>query len=196
MIQKNKKGVLHKLFPTCILEVQNFLTQQECKDVLQKVKKDKKNLKKHKSLKGDATTTYLEHNFLNKLNPSIMSSLLEATKKYSDITGFEIDNKITGSWFNIQKKGSSLKKHNHPLCVISGVIYIKFKDGSFATHFFNPNPMLAFTKINKDTESTFDWFAFKPKEGTLLMFPSWLQHGSNFTKNKSNERIVISFNIT
>ena len=68
MIQKSKKGELHKLFPTCVLEVQDFLTQQECKDVLQKVKEDKKNLKKHNSLLGNAATTYLEQNFLSKFN--------------------------------------------------------------------------------------------------------------------------------
>jgi|TARA_R110002020_G_scaffold50809_1_gene143817 uncharacterized protein (TIGR02466 family) len=195
MIQKSKKGELHKLFPTCVLEVQDFLTQQECKDVLQKVKEDKKNLKKHNSLLGNAATTYLEQNFLSKLNSAIQSSLLEVGKKYSEIIGFEIQNTFDGSWFNIQNKNSSLKKHNHPMSTISGIIYIQCDKDSFNTYFHNPNPMLNFTKINKDTESSVDWVAFKPKIGTLLLFPSWLQHGSNFTKNKSKERIVISFNI-
>tara|TARA_R100001086_G_scaffold174157_1_gene95590 strand:- start:119 stop:712 length:594 start_codon:yes stop_codon:yes gene_type:complete len=193
--QKNKDFFVHKLFPTSILEIENFIDKQECKDILNKIKQNKKYLKKHLSLLGDASTTYLEQNFLSKLNPLIKSSLLEVTKKYSEMTGFEIENKFAGSWFNIQKKNSALKKHNHPMSIISGILYIQCDKDSFNTHFHNPNPMLTFTKINKDTEFSVDWVAFKPKVGTLLLFPSWLLHGSNLITNKCNQRIVISFNI-
>ena len=81
MIQKNKNFFIHKIFPTSILEIENFINKQECKDILKKIKKNKKYLKKHLSLIGDASTTYLEQNFLSKLNPLIQSSLLEVTKK-------------------------------------------------------------------------------------------------------------------
>tara|TARA_R100000084_G_scaffold95237_1_gene49022 strand:- start:225 stop:818 length:594 start_codon:yes stop_codon:yes gene_type:complete len=194
--QKNKDFFVHKLFPTSILEIENFIDKQGCKDILKKIKQNKKYLKKHLSLVGDASTTYLEQNFLSKLNPLIKSSLLEVTKKYSEMTGFEIENKFAGSWFNIQKKNSALKKHNHPMSIISGILYIQCDKDSFNTHFHNPNPMLTFTKINKDTEFSVDWVAFKPKVGTLLLFPSWLLHGSNFITNKCDQRIVISFNVT
>ena len=193
--KKNKVAIIHKIFPTSILAIENFLNEQECKNILKKIKQNKKFLKKHSSLIGDASTTYLEQNFLSKLNPLIQSSLLEATKKYSELSGFKTYNELRGSWFNVQKKQSSLQKHSHPLSTISGVLYIKCKKGSFNTYFFNPNPMLDFTDKSKNTELTSEWVSFTPKDRTLLIFPSWLQHGANFTKNKSNERIVLSFNI-
>ena len=193
--KKNKVAILHKAFPTYILQIEDFISEQECKNVLQKIKENKKLLKKHKSFLGNATTSYKENNFLDKLDSSIKSSLLEATKKYSELSGFKTYNELRGSWFNVQKKQSSLQKHSHPLSTVSGVLYIKCKKGSFNTYFFNPNPMLDFTDKSKNTELTSEWFSFTPKDRTLLIFPSWLQHGSNFTKNKSNERIVLSFNI-
>ena len=36
MIQKNKNFFIHKLFPTSILEIENFINKQECEDILKK----------------------------------------------------------------------------------------------------------------------------------------------------------------
>ena len=193
--KKNKVAILHKTFPTYILEIEDFISEQQCKDILKKIKKNKKLLIKHKSFLGNATTSYKENNFLDKLDSSIKSSLLEATKKYSELSGFKTYNELRGSWFNVQKKQSSLQKHSHPLSTISGVLYIKCKKGSFNTYFFNPNPMLDFTDKYKNTDVSINWVSFKPKVGTLLLFPSWLKHGSNQTQNKCSERIVMSFNL-
>ena len=190
--------MIHKIFPTFILEKINFIDQKKCKHILNEIRKQKKHLKKYEAFKGKGYTTYLnKDNYLNSLDSSIKESLLSSAKEYSTITGFNINNKITSSWFNIQKQNSSLKEHTHPLSVFSGILYIKCKEGSFDTYFFNPNPMLNFfTTMNKNTETSSEWVSFKPKAGTLLLFPSWLKHGSNFTKNKCSERVVISFNIT
>ena len=192
--KENKQAITHKLFPTLILEMSDFFSKQECKDVLKKI--DKKHLKKYSSLIGKAYTSYeSDINFLNKLNNSVKTSLLVVAEKYSEMTGFNIRKKFVGSWFNIQKEKSCLKEHTHPLSTLSGILYSICKEGSFNTYFFNPNPMLDFTDKYKNTDVSINWVSFKPKVGTLLLFPSWLKHGSNQTQNKCSERIVMSFNL-
>ena len=189
--------MVHKMFPTFVLEINDFVNKQERKDILKKVNQHKKELNKYESLVGNAFTSFSKNkNFVDHLDSSIKKSLLEVARQYSQLTGFNIDENICNSWFNIQKEGSSLKKHTHPLCVFSGILYIKCEDGSFDTYFFNPNPMISFTSIKTNTEASFNWVSFKPKAGTLLLFPSWLKHGSNSIKNKCSERVIISFNVT
>ena len=72
--------------------------------------------------------------------------------------------------------------------------FIKTDSKSSKLFFYNPNPMINFTSINVRNNYNYEWIYFTPKPKTLILFPSWLQHGSNNTLNKSSQRIVVSFN--
>ena len=90
--------------------------------------------------------------------------------------------RMAESWCTIQKEGSTLKWHKHPNSIISGILYLKVDDDSSKLVFQNPTSMQGEVR------------EIKPKPGLLLMWPSFLMHGSGDTINKSKERIIIGFN--
>ena len=113
--------------------------------------------------------------------------------------GWDIKNqevKITGMWAIINKKNSSNAMHSHSNNYISAAYYVKapkncgdivFHDPRFAATYRYP-------KISKTNKLNSNIVSFQPKEGMLVLFPSYLQHSVNL--NQSNkERVVISFNI-
>ena len=63
-----------------------------------------------------------------------------------------------------------------------------------ALHLESPNPILALIKPDTYTDSTFESVKFALAPGEMLLFPSWIKHGSGFEPNESEHRIVISIN--
>ena len=45
-------------------------------------------------------------------------------------------------------------------------------------YFYNPNKFIDYSTKDKDTSYNFLWFNAKPEIGDLIIFPSWLSHGS------------------
>ena len=120
---------------------------------------------------------------------------LDSAKK--DYTDYQKINrvKVSNSWMNIQFPGSKLVKHGHPGSAVSGILYLKADDKSNNIYFYNPNPYVLLMGIERYyTEYTFEHSFIKPVAGTLLLFPSWLLHGSNDEVNESEERIMMSIN--
>ena len=69
--------------------------------------------------------------------------------------------------------------------LISGIIFLQVDDKSSKLYFQNPNNI--YVKCDDD-------ICITPEPGLLLMWPSWLAHGSGDDTNMSTERIVVSFN--
>ena len=191
----------HRIFPTLISEIPEFLNKNECEKIEESLKSKKHFLKEHKALSKNALSSHTPHtskdvlySVIDSVDKSFKDNILKFTKKYAESSGFELYNEIKNSWFNIQNEGSILNNHTHPGSVLSGVIFLKVDNSSSPIYFFNPNPMLDFTNYI-DTEYYYEYYYFNPQLGTLLLFPSWLKHGSNKVENKSNERISISFNV-
>ena len=186
--------IKHNLFPSLVVEIPNFIDEKEITNILKTIKKNNFLLKKHKAFINNAMSSHSEDNFFKKLDVNFNNKLKQCLSIYAEQSGYSIQNIITNSWFNIQNKDSILSDHTHPLSTISGVVYIKISNESSPIYFFNPNQMINFTKINKNTSYASEWVYFKPKPGSILLFPSWLKHGSNFVKNKDKLRVSISFN--
>jgi len=89
-----------------------------------------------------------------------------------------------------------LFQHTHPKCMVSGVLYLYVDDDSSKIHFRNPNPIIHYLQTDDVpiTKYSSDGIFFTPKIGTLLIFPSWIEHGSK-EPNKSEERYAFSFNV-
>ena len=188
------KVLKHKVFPTLIMQCEDFITDKELKTINNIIKKNKKLLKVHPTMDKNGLSTHtLKSNFLDNCLP-IKERILQATKEYAIESGFNIDNVIDNSWFNIQEKDSQLNDHCHPLSTISGVLYTKVDEKSSGICFYNPNPMINTTNVAQNNEYSFQWIYFKPKNKTLLLFPSWLKHGSNKIINQTSLRTSISFN--
>lgn len=95
------------------------------------------------------------------------------------------------SWLTLNDPGDYTAQHNHSASDISGVYYIEVPEDSGDLFFKNPNKALI---------SSYCYFHLsevsiaKAVEGTIYLFPGWLDHG--VLSNRSNkQRISLSFNI-
>lgn len=188
---KNKKNIL--IFPTFIKKCDEFLNKQECIDVIKELKKTP--AKNHVSLTLDkSASSYSHDNKIHiKLGSEFNSRLSSLINEYAEEYGYE-KLIIENSWHNIQYKNSTLATHCHPNSIISGVLYLKTDSFSSKLFFYNPNPHVQFSYYTKENMLNFKSTIFEVENGCLIMFPSWLQHGSGHQENKSDERICFSFN--
>ena len=104
--------------------------------------------------------------------------------------------KINNMWAIINTGGSSNAQHQHGNSNISGAYYVRAPKNSGDIVFYDPRPAPVYfhpsakspNLLNAQVNSVI------PKEGVLVLFPSYLDHSVN--ENLSNEeRVVISFNI-
>ena len=129
--------------------------------------------------------------FVNSISPQLNSVL---TDMGWDIKNQEI--KITGMWAVINKKNSSNAMHIHSNNYISAAYYVKAPVNCGDIVFYDPRfaATYRYPKISKTNKLNSNMVSFQPKEGMLVLFPSYLQHSVNVNKT-DEERIVISFNI-
>ena len=104
--------------------------------------------------------------------------------------------KITVMWSIINKKGSFNIQHNHPNAYLSAVYYVKMPINSGNIKFFDPKEQksIRYPKIKNYTDISALITEITPKEGDLLIFPSYLYHSvaENFSEE---DRMIISFNV-
>lgn len=179
------------IFPTAIQCINNFIDDNERIEILNSIKK--LNYENHHLLVGNASSTFLGKNLRDALKDKFIERLEDHINTYADKTGIPPVN-IFNIWANIQNKGSILRPHIHPNSEISGALYLNVDSESSRLIFYNPNPHIKTHIYQKGTEFSFQDFWIKPKNGDLILFPGWLEHGSD--ENKSDERTVISFNAT
>ena len=103
---------------------------------------------------------------------------------------------ITGSWANVLAKGAAHKAHSHPNNFLSGVYYVRTHPGTDTLNFHDPRNQAGVIRppvVELTAENT-DQVVVKASNGTLLLFPSYLQHSVDANLS-DEERISISFNI-
>lgn len=104
---------------------------------------------------------------------------------------------INNMWAIINTGGSANLRHQHGNSTISGAYYVRAPKNSGDIVFYDPRPAPVYTypkAVNPNLLNA-QVNGISPKEGVLVLFPSYLDHSVN--ENLSNEeRIVISFNIT
>ena len=130
-------------------------------------------------------------NFIAMISPSI--------EKVMDDMSWEKNKqiaKINNMWAIINTGGSANIRHQHGNSTISGAYYVRAPENSGDIVFYDPRPAPVYShpNINKPNFLNAQVNSISPKEGALILFPSYLDHSVN--ENISNkERIVISFNI-
>ena len=109
---------------------------------------------------------------------------------------------LSNAWFNINRKDGLNLPHTHPGSMYSGVIWLKASEesGEFVINETDDRIMLQSesfygrlkepTKIPPHWRS--EWF-FKPKEGDIIVLPSFLSHHV-LPNNNEDDRISLSFN--
>ena len=103
---------------------------------------------------------------------------------------------ITGCWANVLAKGAAHRAHSHPNNFLSGVYYVRTHPGTDTINFHDPRNQAGVIRppvVELTAENT-DQVVVRVKNGTLLVFPSYLQHSVDANMSEE-ERISISFNI-
>ena len=100
-------------------------------------------------------------------------------------------------WANINYPGCFNRPHLHPNALFSGVYWIKAPEKSGNLMLYDPRPGVQMTmpsrKEGKLPPELWREVHYKPKAGTVVMFPAWLWH--EVKPNESNDiRISVSFN--
>ena len=96
----------------------------------------------------------------------------------------EVNNVLSG-WSVVLRKGGHQKRHIHPESVVSGVLYIQLPEESADEGKKEGNLLFPSNNMKMVT----------PKEGMLVLFPSYLPHQTIPIKS-NDERICIAFNWT
>jgi uncharacterized protein (TIGR02466 family) len=107
--------------------------------------------------------------------------------------------KLNGMWANAHQSGSLHQSHQHPNSFVSGVIYLQIpdciKEGNL--HFVDPRQAKNMTYADFKIRSCISdrSIYITPYTGLFLLFPSWLEHGTElFVSNTTDRRISLSFN--
>ncbi len=103
---------------------------------------------------------------------------------------------ISACWATVLATGAAHRVHHHPNNYLSGVYYLRTHPGADTINFHDPRsqtgiirpPVVALTADNTDQ------VVVKVQDGTLLVFPAYLQHSVDANASAA-ERISISFNI-
>jgi uncharacterized protein (TIGR02466 family) len=108
--------------------------------------------------------------------------------------------KISSMWANVNGYKDYNLIHTHGDSVISGVYYLKTPKDSGNLFFINPASeaieYLWEYCIEEYTQQNSPRWTIPVKEGSLVLFPSWLKHGVEPNLNKKEDRISIAFNIS
>jgi uncharacterized protein (TIGR02466 family) len=103
---------------------------------------------------------------------------------------------VTGCWANVSGKGASHRTHCHPNNYLSGVYYVRAPAGANTINFQDPRPQVGIIRppVTQLTGQNTDQVVVDVTDGTLLLFPSYLQHSVD-ASDSHELRISISFNL-
>tara|TARA_Y100001970_G_scaffold293195_1_gene438436 strand:+ start:8003 stop:8605 length:603 start_codon:yes stop_codon:yes gene_type:complete len=128
-----------------------------------------------------------------------LNSITSNIQKAMDDMGWDLSKnkiEIPNMWAIINKKGSSNAMHIHSNCYLSAAYYVKAPSNCGDIVFHDPRQSRLIRKpiISKLNNLNGDVVNVTPKEGLLVLFPSYLYHSVNESLSE-NERIVVSFNV-
>tara|TARA_B100001057_G_scaffold212833_1_gene213165 strand:+ start:1337 stop:1930 length:594 start_codon:yes stop_codon:yes gene_type:complete len=129
--------------------------------------------------------------FISFILPSIEKVIADMNwEKQKQLT------KIDNMWAIINFGGSANARHQHGNSTISGAYYVKAPKKSGDIVFYDPRPaaVYSYPSITNPNILNAQVNSITPKEGALVLFPSYLDHSVNENISGS-ERIVVSFNI-
>jgi uncharacterized protein (TIGR02466 family) len=121
---------------------------------------------------------------------------------FNDVLGLAPDDAyMSNMWSTVQTDRANHHTHQHPNSFYSGVIYLDIPEGpnidpGWIT-FIDPRQAKNMSQpdYKKHNMLSDRSYGFKPQTGMLLLFPSWLEHGTQTCRiNPTDRRISLSFN--
>jgi uncharacterized protein (TIGR02466 family) len=103
---------------------------------------------------------------------------------------------VTGCWATVLAPGAGHRAHHHPNNYLSGAYYLRTPSAADAINFHDPRAQTGIIRppvLELSAENT-DQVVVRVNEGTLLLFPSYLEHSVD-PNPSTEERISLSFNL-
>jgi uncharacterized protein (TIGR02466 family) len=103
---------------------------------------------------------------------------------------------LTGCWANVLGQGAAHRLHHHPNNFLSGVYYVRTGPGADTINFHDPRNQTGIIRppVLELTAENTDQVVVSVKNGTLLLFPAYLQHSVDANRGEQ-ERVSVSFNL-
>jgi uncharacterized protein (TIGR02466 family) len=139
---------------------------------------------------------------LHKIPPfqDFISKLKNEVKTYcNEMLLIDYNNlELTSLWANIHTENSAHDLHMHSNSFVSGVYYVRVPDKDQGHISFADPRDVREVFITDHTDPTDKRvtriYDYKPQNGMLILFPSWLKHRVNQFKLDNDYRISMSFN--
>ncbi len=106
------------------------------------------------------------------------------------------DVELTACWATVLPRGAAHRIHHHPNNFLSGVYYLQTSAGADTINFHDPRSQTGIIRppVTALTAANTDQVVVRVRNGTLLVFPAWLEHSVDANAGDS-ERISISVNV-
>jgi uncharacterized protein (TIGR02466 family) len=103
---------------------------------------------------------------------------------------------ISACWATVLATGAAHRVHHHPNNYLSAVYYFRTHPGADSINFHDPRSQTGVIRppVVSLTADNTDQVVVRVRNGTLLVFPAYLQHSVDANAGEG-ERISISFNI-
>lgn len=185
------KEVNH-LFPTVIMryDLNNHPHYSRMLDIVNKTKTEWHAIMKNsESTYSEATPNrWLDKMGLEPIKATIEDCIQDYCLEYG-LPQLAIGN----SWMNRVGKGGAVKSHRHEVSVLSGAFYPIADKGSTPLVFKSPlHPYKMYEYTAKETQLNANLMETPCEQGTLVLFPSWLEHYTE--DNNTDNRVTVSFN--
>jgi uncharacterized protein (TIGR02466 family) len=98
------------------------------------------------------------------------------------------------SWANLLKTGGRVQPHNHMASVFSGVFYLQVPQPDSVLRFVDPRePLRRDPRYVGRTPFNVPWVDYRVRQGMLMLFPGYLNHGMLTPNLAEGERVSVSF---
>ena len=146
-------------------------------------------------------TTYFDRPTLFADPPfdQLADVVFRAATEYAAERGYDMTRcrlAMTSMWGNVQYKNGIHALHHHPNSNMSGVYYVSVPDDSGKLRIRDPNILarMAEPPFDQHTLTSANSMEFSPKEGRLIIFPSYLEH-EVMPHGSELPRVSVSYNI-
>jgi uncharacterized protein (TIGR02466 family) len=183
---------IEKIFPTTVMrfDLNSHSHYSRMLDVVNKTKTE------WHAIMKDSESTYNEatsNRWLDKLGlEPIKESLEDCVQEYCLTYGLP-ELVITNSWMNRVGINGAVRPHRHEVSVLSGAFYPIADPGSAPLVFKNPLQVYKmYEYAAQETMYNAAMMEIPCEQGSLVLFPSWIEHFTN--ENTTKNRVTISFN--
>ena len=147
---------------------------------------------KHNLIESDFNLFHHDNDIMKKTSQWIGNCVAETVNHIQmEKCSYKIN--FNESWYHITKTNGMHEPHIHPRCSWCGIYYIKSgNDDSGHTVFESPTKSTYVDRGNLYLNNI-STVRIKPKDGMLVLFPSYLSHYQAMYKG-TEDRIVIAFN--